>query len=221
MSAALDDEADAFELRRMLDETAGNDELREEWHRLNLMRDIMREDVKVYRPQLRDAIWKELLADPEGSSADDSIPSLAEVPTGTPRKPGSSSWLGGLTGLGVAAGVALLVMFNGGVFEAAPQGDGFAGAEISPVGPGSDNLVPVLYPQATAADRQRQNGLMLRHIQQNAMTANGVTSFAKMATFEGSPETPAEGASPADSVAVDPQEGAVDNKVEENAPEQP
>ena len=45
MSAALDDEADAFELRRMLDETAGNDELREEWHRLNLMRDIMREDV--------------------------------------------------------------------------------------------------------------------------------------------------------------------------------
>ena len=32
LSAAMDDEADAFELRRMLDEAQGDEALREQWH---------------------------------------------------------------------------------------------------------------------------------------------------------------------------------------------
>ena len=35
-------EADAFELRRVLDEAKGDAELREQWHRLHLIRDAVR-----------------------------------------------------------------------------------------------------------------------------------------------------------------------------------
>lgn len=183
LSAAMDDEADAFELRRVLDEATVDDALRERWHRFHMVRDLLREDVKVYRPGLRDAIWEAL-----GEPNDDleSVSELVLAETGS-RHNARSPWLGRLAGVAVAAVVAVLVVVNGGVFDS-PQNPELASNPTFT--PPNTNLVPVMYPHVTALDQQRQNGLMLHHIQQRAMNQPGVASFVKVATFRSVPIAP-------------------------------
>ena len=181
LSAALDDEADAFELRRVLDEAKHNDDLREQWHRFHLVRDLLRDDLKSYHPDLRDTIWEQLN---QPGDDEQTIPSLALAEDvadgGRNRRP----WLGRAMGTAVAAAVAMAVMFNGGFFDVPEAPAGYAGAEQRlPV----TDLVPVMYQQATSVDQQRQNALMLHHIQQRAMNQAGLASFVKLATFSNAP----------------------------------
>lgn len=198
MSAAFDDEADAFELRRVLDEAAGDEDLRAQWHRMHLMRDVMRQDDTHVRTGLRDAIFAELNAN-EDSDAEEG-PHLQSIEGGLDKSP-RGRWLGRATGVLVATAAAVLVMVNGGLFNQEQAfenpGNSLAGVELT----NSSELVPVMYNQATPADQRRHNGFMIRHIQQNAMTSNAVASFAKMATFESehlqTPEQPG-AQSPAD-----------------------
>ncbi len=187
MSAAMDNEADAFELRRVLDEASVDSNLREKWHRLHLMRDILREEVKTYDPGLREAVWQGLLNDPHGVEDDDEF--LTVAPEHHANK-GASPWLGRITGIAVAVTAAVLVVFNGGVFDDEGSSLDVAGGEpfVTPgqtinLERGDGELAPVMYQQATDADLHRQYGFMLRHIQQRAMNQNGLTSFVKMATF--------------------------------------
>ncbi|MEM9623437.1 MAG: sigma-E factor negative regulatory protein [Pseudomonadota bacterium] len=186
LSAAIDNEADAFELRRVLDEASSDSDLREEWHRMHLIRDMLQDEMQHYRPGLREAVWQGLLADDPDSDTEQQSPRLA-LAAGTPRP--RSPWLGRLTGVAVAAIAAVLVLVNGGVLEDDAGGLNVAGNESYIVGPEnpvsgtSGELVPVMYQQATAADLHRQYGFMLRHIQHRGMNQNGLASFAKMATF--------------------------------------
>ncbi|MEM7097075.1 MAG: sigma-E factor negative regulatory protein [Pseudomonadota bacterium] len=183
MSAVFDDEADAFELRRVLDEAAGNDELRAHWHRLALIGDVIRSDHTQLDHGLRDRIFAELKA--EGTLEVETAPQLHSIEGGSPEK-APKNWLGRVTGIAVATAAAVLVMVNGGLFtddsSFSTGPDNFAGAANN-----NAELVPVMYSQATAADQQRQYGFILRHIQQNAMNSNGMTGFAKMATFQRAP----------------------------------
>ena len=186
LSAAMDGEADAFELRRVLDEAKHDDQLREEWHRLHLIRDFMRQEVHIFQPDLREAIWEELNQPLEDDEAEAGLVLASASLAG---KRGRSPWFGRLTGTGVALAVAILVMFNGGVFESPQNPVDYAGATQAGV---NTDLIPVMYPQAKPVDRQRQNGLMLLHYQQQAMNRPGVTSFVKVATFRSAPKmTPA------------------------------
>jgi sigma-E factor negative regulatory protein RseA len=182
LSAAMDDEADAFELRRVLDEAKHNEGLREQWHRFHLIRDLLREDVKTYSPTLRDAIWEELNQPVDDTENVAELVLAEEIVGGKPKR---SPWLGRLTGTAVAAGVAALVIFNGPVFDDgfdADQGPvNYAGNEQSVPRP---DLVPVMYQQATARDQQRQNGFILHHHQQIAINQAGVASFVKVAVFK-------------------------------------
>jgi len=185
LSAAMDGEADAFELRRVLDEATNNDELREQWHRFHVMRDFMRDSMQEYHPQLRDEIHA-ALNQPEDAEAE-----LAEVVltessgTGAPKR---GAWLGRIGGTAVAAAVAVVVMVNGGVFddEQTEFADNeFTTPQLAGVPPrGAAALEPVLYQQATDIDKQRQHALMLHHIQQRAMNQASMTSFVKLATFD-------------------------------------
>ena len=184
LSAAMDGEAHAFELRRVLDEAKQDDQLREQWHRLHLMRDFMRDEVRTFHPDLRDSIWEELNQPIEDDEAETGLVLASASLAG---KRGRPSWFGRLTGTGVALAVAVLVMFNGGVFESPSSPVDYAGAAQSGVNP---DLIPVMYPQAKPVDRQRQNGLMLLHYQQQAMNRPGVTSFVKVATFRGTSKRP-------------------------------
>ena len=62
LSAAMDDEADAFELRRMLDEAQDDEALREQWHRYHLVRDVLGDKMRAgYPRQLRSSTWQALL----------------------------------------------------------------------------------------------------------------------------------------------------------------
>ena len=79
MSAVFDDEADAFELRRVLDEAAGNEELRDHWHRLQLMRDVMRNDDSHLRQSLRERLFAEL--ESEGHE-EETTPALRSIEGG-------------------------------------------------------------------------------------------------------------------------------------------
>jgi len=185
LSAAMDDEADAFELRRVLDEARQDSDLREQWYRFALVRDVIREDMQNYQPGLRESIWQALneTGDPDA----DATQPLRDVSV-DPQKNQRSPWIGRLTGTAVAAVVAVLVMANGGVFdsEVEPAAD-YAGVQPSLR---SSDLAPVMYQQATALDQQRQQALMLHHIQQRAMNEASLASFVKVATFRSAP-TPA------------------------------
>jgi negative regulator of sigma E activity len=185
LSAAMDNEADAFELRRVLDEAKQDESLREQWHRFALVRDVLRQDMQHYQPGLREAMWQRLNETPIDEQ--DVSERLHEVPAdaGQARR---SPWIGRLTGTAVAAGVAILVMVNGGVFKSDlnSQPD-YAG--VQPALTGGD-LAPVMYQQATALDQQRQQGLMLHHIQQRAMNQASLASFVKVATFRSAPVAP-------------------------------
>lgn len=188
LSAAMDNEADAFELRRVLDEAKQDSDLREQWYRFALVRDVMRGDIQNYQPGLRESIWQ-ALNESENQDADVTLP-LRDVSI-DPQKNQRSPWIGRLTGTAVAAVVAVLVMVNGGVFdsEIEPTAD-YAG--VQPALSGAE-LAPVMYQQATAIDQQRQQALMLHHIQQRAMNQASLASFVKVATFRSAPaQVPAE-----------------------------
>jgi len=183
MSAAMDEEADAFELRRVLDEAKENGELREQWHRFHIMRDLMQNPDLRYSNQLRENI-KRALQEPqlEGEAEEELILALAPLTTPPQRK----KWLARVGGTAVAAGVAMLVIVNGGVFDVNESPE-FAQAQFeTPTLGATQNwaAAPVLYQQATELDKQRQNALMLRHIQQRAMNQASMTSFVKLATFD-------------------------------------
>ena len=177
LSAAMDDEADAFELRRVLDEAKQNDELREQWHRFHLVRDLLREEIKLYRPTLRESLWEELNQPVDDADTKAQLVLAEEVVGGGNKR---SPWLGRLTGTAVAAVAAVLVIVNSDAFDTPPAGVDYAGGEQRV---NSAELVPVMYQQATPLDRQRQNGLMLHHFQHRGLNQAGLTSFVKVATF--------------------------------------
>lgn len=186
LSAAMDGEADAFELRRFVDEAAVDSDLREQWHRWHVMRDVMCAQVDNYRPGLRDAMWAELNAESADDSPSASVTELPARSAGPTAKP----WLGRVAGLAVAVGVAALVALNGGVFDDAPATQSFAVANPASATPVSaDRNTQVLYTHVTDEDRQRHYGRVLGHIQSRAMNQNGIASFVKVATYRSDPVT--------------------------------
>ncbi len=60
LSAAMDDEADAFELRRVLDELGRDAELRSLWDRYHLIGSALRGEPIHVPDALRERIWQAL-----------------------------------------------------------------------------------------------------------------------------------------------------------------
>ena len=198
LSAAVDGEADDFELRRVLDEASQDPEMREQWHRYNLIRDVLRKEPVVGDNTLRDRIWAEMEElQPEEEGADE--PQL--VVASDAARPQKPNWAGRITGVAVAATVAALVVFNGNLFypETAPEVVAvpditapLTSSEGSPVV--SAGTLPVMYTKATADDRLRMDANRMLHYQQRAMNESGGLSFVRMATFgltRAQPERPA------------------------------
>jgi negative regulator of sigma E activity len=174
----MDDEADAFELRRVLDEACVDPELREEWQRFHLMRDLMHQEAPgAFAPGLRDAIWSELMAEQE-SQHDQSADVIDVGRLGEARERSSNSRWGPIAAGAIAATAALVVVLGGGFFE------GDEGPQIA-----QDIYVPnadlqMANQQITAADRQRRNAYFVRHAQFRGMNQIGVASFAKVVTYD-------------------------------------
>lgn len=179
LSAAMDGEADAFELRRVLDETSTNDELRDEWHRLHLLRDVLRGEAANDGQELRERLRAQMASDEAFEDDDTPAVTLQAVST----QPRQANWLGRLTGTAVAAAVAAVVILNADLFTPGSQTEIASSAQVLD----QAEVVPVMYQQATDQDRLRMDARRMEHYQQNALNRAGAVSFVRMMTFKKTP----------------------------------
>lgn len=181
LSAAMDDEADAFELRRVLDEAQGDDELRAEWQRLHMISDLLHETPQAYAPGLRDALWEELLAERADNEAESADLVPLDVSNGGSGKSRGNFW-GRIAGGVVAASVALVVVLNGDLLQDELR-QGTEPVVDSQIYVPSQGM-QVVSGEITPADRQRRNAYYIQHAQFRGMHQIGVASFTKLATFD-------------------------------------
>jgi sigma-E factor negative regulatory protein RseA len=196
MSAVIDGEADEFELRRVLDEVSHNPELLQTWERYHAIGAHLSGQqtaqallpVGSMRP-MADAVWGTLGA--EAAQADDPdgewpvaaqslvAPGPTLVAASEQQAAPSKGGLSALTGLAVAASVALMVTVGFFVFEQQQAEPQIAQQTLNIEGP-----VFQVTTQASPSDLQRANAYMLHHVQQTALNKAGVASFVKVVTFE-------------------------------------
>jgi sigma-E factor negative regulatory protein RseA len=181
LSAAMDGEADAFELRRVLDEAKSNSELRDYWHRQHLLRDVLQGARVNTQVRLRERLLSQMQAlnlDQQATS---------DVVAEPVKKSGPvSAWLGRITGVAVAMVTAAVVITNGDFLT-----NEFGGADLPEMAIGSAQrenthlLTPVMYERATVADWVRTNAYTVHHLQQNAVNKPGAVAFIRLGTFSG------------------------------------
>lgn len=183
VSAAVDDEADEFELRRVLDEVHKDAALKLAWERYHLVGTVLRDEHLTPDRGLRERVWAELelTADTDTSVA---LPEPLELVPDAPV-----SRLNRLTGLAVAATVALAVVLVGVNLTNTPDSAPAVVAVSEPV---------VAFPkpalatanaaisQATVTDQDqaRLAALMLAHAQNRGMNQPGLAAFTKLVTYQ-------------------------------------
>jgi sigma-E factor negative regulatory protein RseA len=174
LSAAIDDEADEFELRRVLDEMQKSPELRHLWERYHMMGRHLRGQRGDSGIQLRDRVWAAL------DNTDVDEPEMVTDIVGGGTASGSRVWVGRITGMVVAATVAFAIIFGAGVGEEAqPQ---LADSAVTIDGPARQ--APPAVAEISASDLARANAYMLHHVQQQALNQPGVSSFVKLVTYD-------------------------------------
>jgi sigma-E factor negative regulatory protein RseA len=196
LSAAIDDEADAFELRRVLDELSRDPGLLALWDRYHLIGSVLRGDRKPVPIDLRERVWNALQAAPD-ESEEDLTSTVREADT-TVVVPAAAtqrrSYLGRYTGLAVAASVAFAVVLGfGGMWSGDELQSGeliatdtagvMTGAAAPAIGDASAPAVD-LASEVSPSDVQRAQAYILHHTQQQALNQAGVMSFVKLATYE-------------------------------------
>lgn len=190
MSAVMDDEADAFELRRVLDEASANEDLREQWHRMHMVRDVLRAGSQASVPggatelaesdvlALRARVQAALREPVDAEQADEP---LAVVPAAKSGGAAVSNWRGRLTGTAVALVVAAIVVVNGDLLV----GDAPEVAQVAT--PEFTTLQPAAVGPGSIATREaamrRLDALRMLHYQTTAVNRPGAVSFVRMATF--------------------------------------
>lgn len=197
LSAAVDDEADAFELRRVLDELDRDPQLREAWARYHLIGAVMRGERRVPGAgrsdgDLGERVWHALSAPP----AEAAEAMAGAVLLQGDAQPSRRRWVGRTTALAVAASAAFAVVIGFDALQSPPPSTAPAVAVEAPVQP---IAVPVVSGPAieergvprlrqasevSASDVRRAHAYMLRHAQHQALNQSGVMSLVKMATYE-------------------------------------
>jgi sigma-E factor negative regulatory protein RseA len=197
LSAVIDDEADAFELRRVLDELERDPELREVWVRYHLIGAALRGE----RPAisgghsstvLGDRVWRALAGSPalaSGPDAEEAGVGLVQAAEPASRNP----WIGRATALAVAASVAFAVVTGVDALRAPASAPAPAVAVEPTVQSGVvsatasvENPIPRvrLASEVSASDVRRAHAYMLHHAQHQGLSQPSVMSLVKMATYE-------------------------------------
>jgi sigma-E factor negative regulatory protein RseA len=210
LSAVIDDEADAFELRRVLDELARDPELRGLWERYHLIGNALRGECAALPAALPDRVWRALAVPDEAGP----VTGAEGVDGEGATAPGAGRpWrdrVGRITGLAVAASVAFAVVLG---FNSLSTGGSSPGAQLAGSSDSAVSNVQAVQgaaaPDATGqrADRRivdariadsrvnlateispsdvrRAQAYILHHTQHQALNQPGVMSFVKMATYE-------------------------------------
>lgn len=212
LSAAIDDEADAFELRRVLDELGRDAELRSLWERYHLIGNALRGECAALPAALPDRVWRALEAAedvvPASGGGDEVVAGEAVAAAGA-----AQPWrarAGRMTGLVVAASVAFAVVLGFNILSmdepgAVPALAGSNQSEVSRVQPVQGAAQPGAMGQRTdsrvvdarvaesrvnlateisPSDVRRAQAYILHHTQHQALNQPGVMNFVKMATYE-------------------------------------
>lgn len=177
LSAIVDDEADEFELRRVLNELDKNPELKASWDRFHLIGSVMRREHSRRAIDLRERVWLALDGVQAHANIDTEEALTEPVSVRDSRRP----WLGWMTGVAVAASVALAVVIGFGGFNDTNEGAAPGNAEVVATDPAADNLESVLKP--SVSDEERMAALTIFHIQQRAMNQPSIADFARLATY--------------------------------------
>jgi sigma-E factor negative regulatory protein RseA len=209
LSAVIDGEADAFELRRVLDELERDPELRAAWDRYHLIGSVIRGERTRQSQATARALARRVPQAVRESSAERGV-ATAVVPAGTGDARSAEAGRGrrGAVGIALAASVALAtaVAFVG--FESGPgpvepalvvEAAAPVEREIVVAAPvaGQDEpgrfareelvAAPVAqggFAAASPSDLRRAHAYMLQHAQQRGFEQTGVISLVKMATYE-------------------------------------
>lgn len=177
LSAAMDDEADEFELRRVLDEACQDAGLEALWQRYHLVRGVLQD--RRYRAgsdteHMMSNMWRRI----------DAGEALDEVQ----RVPGVPSWTGRVAAVAVAATVAVGVIVGADLMRhdeaiGEPQ---VAVVDRSDLIPAASTADPTLEHFPSRVDMQRTRAYMLHHAQHTSMyNQAGVVPFVKVVAFQG------------------------------------
>ncbi|HTL00014.1 MAG TPA: sigma-E factor negative regulatory protein [Pseudomonadales bacterium] len=185
LSAVMDGEADEFEIRRVLNEAAGDPELRGVWERYHLVRSVMRgEGGTKGADRLSTRFWTQIDSGDETRAVGNSEP----IDTGA-RAPRSNwmTWGQRVAGLAVAAGVAAAVVIGYRTDEAAKA----PAAQVAVVEQAVPSDSIALFDDEmrrqsvpAALDLQRAHAYMLHHAHHVALNNRSVVPFVKVAAFE-------------------------------------
>ena len=169
LSATIDGEADEFELRRVLDEIARDDDLAGRWSRYQLVSGVLRGDgLSMSTSQ---DLWRRIDAEPAPS---DAMAEDLDIEQDLPPKRGG--FFSVIVGGAVAAGVAAVVVMT------------FGTAEDTPVTEIADNAPPVQSTPVEAfgfpndVDVRRANAYMIQHSQHVSMKNRAAIPFVKLVT---------------------------------------
>ncbi len=126
LSAVFDDEAGAFEQRRLLDELEKDGDLQQSWSNYALIGEVMREpmDTTAVDPDFLSSM--QLRLDEEDTYSEVSIQETTSVKTLT-----KSRWLQPLSGMAIAATVAAISVFSMQSLMVADQGREGATAQLA------------------------------------------------------------------------------------------
>ena len=178
LSAIVDDEADEFELRRVLDELEKNSELKTSWDRYHLIGTIMRDEYSDRAASLREKVWRDLDMEQIEGTKDADEPVLPSATGGAARTP----WLGRLTGLAVAASVAFAVVLGLDTISDTP---GTTPPEVAAViKDGGATEIAGLGSEPQITDEERMAAYIMHHTQQRAMNQANVAALVKWATYQ-------------------------------------
>ena len=172
LSALMDGEANAFEVRRVLDEVRRDAELRHVWDRWQRVSAALQGGAVPSESDLADRVWANLQDDAAGAGQGTGA---VQEPLGHQRSWGRvTAWVAAS-----AAAVAVIVAAN-----------------FSILGNGEEPSAPQVAarPEAPAAPRPLANGppqqgpnvnvYMLQHMQHKAVNQPDVGAFTKLVTFE-------------------------------------
>jgi sigma-E factor negative regulatory protein RseA len=185
LSAVMDGEADEFEIRRVLNETANDSELRGVWERYHLVRSVMRGEGRTRgADRLSARFWTQIDA-VEARVEESATPVDAASPSLT--RTNWTRWGQRVAGAAVAAGVAAAVVIG----YRADEGVKAPPAQVAVV----EQALPVdsiaLFDDEmrrdgvpAGLDLQRAHAYMLHHAHHVALNNRSVVPFVKVAAFE-------------------------------------
>jgi sigma-E factor negative regulatory protein RseA len=181
LSAAMDDEADEFELRRLLDEASEDQSLHAVWQRYHLVRGVLQQvgyGSRTASAQRIDSLWRRIDA---GEGLDEQIAADGRS---------APSWVGRIAGVAVAATVALAIVLGFNLTEQDPTGSAALLADIQSLDQSTLQAdtrnagAPVLDEFPSQDDMQRTRAYMLHHAQHTSMYQQpGAVPFVKVAAF--------------------------------------